>query len=139
MHERVRFTIVTDQPEEAIADMLCCALTNAPKWVRILSDPQDILAIEDGMKCRGVWYSSGGAKACAAEWAWRERRMKGGIDYLDEADEARILDWVKRHKARMVELLAGAPAQPAEPHARESALSHPEPELQKLVLTQRWV
>jgi len=139
MHERVRFIIVNDRPEEALADLLCCAPSNAPKWVRVISEPMEILAIENGMKCRGIWYSTGGAKASAAEWAWRERRLKGGIDYLDETDEARILDWVQRHKARMAEMRAGTPSQPAEPHARESVLPHPEPELQKLVLTQRWV
>ena len=136
MHERVRFTIVTDRPEEALADLLCCAPTNAPKWVRVISDPMAILSIEDGMKCRGIWYSAGGAKASAAEWAWRERRLRGGIVWLDKDEEARIKDWVQRHKERMN---GTSPSQPSAPHTRESVLSHPEPELQKLVLTQRWV
>jgi hypothetical protein len=140
MHERTRFVIVTDRPDRALAYMLCCAPTNAPKWVSVLSDPQAILAIEDGTKCRAVWYSPGGPKAGAAEWAWRERRLKGGIDYIDEQDEARIVDWVSRHKARMAELLAAGTALGiSDPHERESALPHPEPEIKKLVLTQRWV
>ncbi|MCD8569796.1 MAG: hypothetical protein LRY50_16230 [Geovibrio sp.] len=77
MHEQIRLVIVTDNPDEAVADALCCAMTNKPRWARIVSDPMEILHLPNGTKVRGLWYSSR-ARTSAAEYAWRERRLAGG-------------------------------------------------------------
>lgn len=138
MPDQIFLTIVTNNPDEAIGDALCCALTNKPKWVRIVSDPLEILALTSGTRCVALWYS-GRKKLCPAEQAWRERRMMGGLKYLDDADYERIRAWIEKHKAKM-RAEAGIPVSvpPAITPERDSVLPHPQPELQKLVLTQRW-
>lgn len=138
MPDQIFLTIVTNNPEEAIGDALCCALNNMPKWVKVVSDPLEILAIGSGTRCVALWYS-GRKKLCPAEQAWRERRLMGGLKYLDDADHERIRVWIDRHKAKM----RGETAIPVSVHAveepeKESVLSHSQPEIQKLVLTQRW-
>lgn len=136
MHEQVRLVIVTDNPDEAVADALCCAMTNKPRWVRVVTEPLEILRLPDGTKARGFWYSSR-ARTSAAEYAWRERRLAGGLGFLSSEDEDEITAWILRHKERMRAQIDSR--QEAALRERESVLPHPEPELQKLVLTQRWV
>lgn len=136
MHEQIRLVIVTDNPDEAVADAFCCAMTNKPRWARIVSDPMEILHLPNGTKVRGLWYSSR-ARTSAAEYAWRERRLAGGLQFLTAEDEEDIAAWILHHKERMRAQIDSR--QEAVMQERESVLPHPEPEIQNLVLSQRWV
>ena len=128
MMHAIRFTIVTDNIELALAHLLGCARTNVPPFIQALDDFEQILAIPDGMKCRGQWYSPRGQSP--AEHAWRERRHKGGIAFISSEDEDRILDWLKRRRERSAE--APSSSELVVPLARS------EPEISNIVLTQRW-
>jgi len=120
----ILFYIVTDNAERALADLFCSAPTNAPKWAKIVTDPLEILALPNGVKCRGQWYSPRGRTE--AERAWRERRLLGGLDFISAEDEARINTWIDRRNG------VAAPEKPA------VAIARPEPELQNMTLSQRW-
>lgn len=140
---RVLFILVTDRPEEALADALCCAMSDKPHWVHLTSDPLEILDIPNGTKCHGLWYSSR-ARMSPAEQAWRERRLYGGLDCLSDDDHARISAWIEKHKARIRAQLDAAAARIVEAansapvDEPKSVLPHPQPEIQNLVLSQRW-
>ncbi|MEQ1403855.1 hypothetical protein ABK249_02820 [Neorhizobium sp. Rsf11] len=138
MPDQIFLTIVTNDPDEAIADALCCAMTNKPKWVRVVSDPIDVLKLPNGTKCVGLWYS-GRKHLSGAELAWRERRMAGGLEFLTDDDHRRIASWIERNKARMrgETVDAALPSRPQQDD-KPSVLPHPQPELQNLILSQRW-
>lgn len=99
----VRLYIVTNNPLRALGDMLACATTNAPKWVRVVSDPLDIMELPNGAKCQGLWYGPG---TSVEESMWIERRARGGIFFLSDDDRDRIDAWVERHKAAIDAALA---------------------------------
>lgn len=126
----IRLFIVTNNPLRALGDMLACATTNAPKWVRVVSDPIDIMNLPDGAKCQGAWYGPG---TSAAESMWIERRSRGGIFFLSDEDRDRIAAWVEKHKARIDAALSGQRS--AEPYSPSSP--HPSTPAQP-VLTQQW-
>jgi len=131
MSDRIFLTIVTNDPEKAIVEALDCPIEDKPKWLRLMSDPVDILAIPKGTKCFGVFFS-GRKRLTGAELAWRDRRMSGGLDYLADQDWDRILAWIERYRVKKRGDVPDAPEE------HRSILPHPQPELQKLVLTQRW-
>lgn len=134
MSDQIFLTIVTNDPSRAIVEALDCPLDDKPKWLRLMSEPMDILRIQNGTKCYGIFFSSR-KHLTGAELAWRERRMEGGLDYLADEDWDRINAWVERYRARM---RGDAPEAASDPASRKCGMAHPQPELQKLVLTQRW-
>lgn len=140
---KIFLTIVTDDPHEAIADALCCAMTNKPAWVAVVSDPLEILKLTDEYRCHGLWYTSR-MRPSAAYLAWRERVQLGGLRFIDEADHAWIAKWIARHKQAMAVRIAAAlggtvPTDVVEViEEKTSVLPHPQPELKNLVLSQRW-
>lgn len=99
----IRLHIITNDPQRALGETLGCATTNAPDWCRVVSDPVEILRLADGAKCIGAWFGPG---ASVEESAWRERRLFGGLDFLDDEDWRRLSLWIARRKG-------GEPAAPA--------------------------
>lgn len=126
MHDVVRLCIITDNPARALGYMFECDEADRPAWVRIITEPDLILMIPDGVKCQGLWFN--GRKASrAAMAAWRERRRLGGLVSLKDTDWDKIVRFIAgRNKAAQPEI-------PAEPVDRRP----PEP-LRDLVLSQRW-
>ncbi len=124
MNEPV-FYIVTDDPVCALLDLFGLRPSQRPSWLIVLSDPIDIMALPDGAKCRGQWYS--GRDGTGPEKAWRDRRGRGKLAFIDEAEEAWMLDWIAQRSARL------EPATPAVPIVR------PETQLQNMTLSQRWI
>lgn len=117
MHEN-QYHIITDEPVVAMIDLFEVTPNTKPRWLRVVSDPATILALPNGSKCRAQWYSPRGRTL--ADRAWRERRLAGGLDFISEDDEAWILANLKT----------------VEPPA--APIRRPEPELQNMILTQRW-
>ena len=107
MSDAIRLFIVTNNPMRALGDTLGCATTNVPKWCRVVSDPIDILQIVSGSKCIAAWYGNG---TSAAEFAWRERRLSGGIVFLADEDWQRLSAWIAKQ-------MAGGAPRGAEPEA----------------------
>lgn len=134
MSDQIFLTIVTNDPEKAIVEALDCPIEDKPKWLRLMSEPMEILRIPSGTKCYGVFFF-GRKHLSGAELAWRDRRLEGGLDYLSDQDWDRINAWVDRYRAKK----RGDGIEPTPPEEdRRSMLPHPQPELRNLVLTQRW-
>lgn len=144
----IRLYIVTNNPLRALGDMLACATTNAPKWVRVVSDPVDIMNLPTGAKCQGAWY---GPETSVEESMWIERRARGGIFFLSDEDRERVASWVERHKAAIDAALAvqrafDADGFPIDRQGRRiggraqprSAEASPPPPPAQPVLTQQW-
>lgn len=84
-----RLTIVTDNARRAALRMFGAG---APAWARIIDDPMDILAIPDRAKCFGLWFGPRLPRS-AAEQAWLERRLTGGLDFMSDGDWDRFFAW----------------------------------------------
>lgn len=95
MRERARFVLVTDDIDYALADVFASVRSNAPSWARVTDDPADILALPDGCKVHfAVWRSARGTSG--AEMAWRERRQRGGLEFLSDEEMEKIAVWRAR-------------------------------------------
>lgn len=140
-----RMVLVTDAPHQALAGFLGCAFTNKPRWLRVVFDPVDILKIPDGTKCRGMWFH----RRTGAEFAWWERRDRGGLVWLNDADLDFIADWIAETMAAMEARAAAYPDRIAAPDAQASdakpeapallpAIAKAKPEIENLILSQRW-
>ncbi|NTI92262.1 hypothetical protein G6L78_01320 [Agrobacterium rhizogenes] len=141
MPEAIRLYIITENPVHALAQTLGCAPTNAPTWVRVLSDPEDILRTPNGAKCIAVWFSSRKFPS-DAEKAWRERRLMDGIQGLADEDWVKLQAWIDRRRAQPVKDIQNKNAdipQSDETESRDIPPSIiPQPEIRNLVQTQRW-
>jgi hypothetical protein len=139
MHDPVRFTIVTNDAERALAESFGCAPSNRPDFVRIVTDPIAIDRLRDGSKVYGLFYCSRRAPS-AAYSAFLDRRCMGGLVWLDDDDYDYVRDWVKLHKRAVEERALRLPAEPREPaiEPEDSVIARPAPEIEKLVLSQRW-
>ncbi len=131
MPDAIRLTIVTECPEAALARTLQCATTNAPSWVRVVSDPEDILNIPNGAKCIAVWFSSR-KRMSQAELAWRERRLMDGIVGLSDDDWQKLEAWISRRRVS-----ATADIQKKNEDILQGIT--PKPEIRNLVQSQRWI
>lgn len=136
MLDPVRFTIVTNDAERALAESFGCAWSNKPDFVRVVTDPTAIERLPDGTKVMGLFYS----RRCEQRWAFNGRRAFGGLVWLDDADYDHVRDWVRLHKAAVEERMRRDPQAPAEPaiEAEDSIIVRPPPQIEKLVLSQRW-
>ncbi|WP_065091620.1 hypothetical protein [Rhizobium leucaenae] len=130
MLDAIRLYIITECPEEALARTLQCATTNAPSWVRVVNDPEDILKIPNGAKCIAVWFSSR-KRMSQAEIAWRERRLMDGIVGLEDGDWSKLEAWIARKHAPAAEDIPENNADIPRPIT-------PKPEIRNLVQSQRW-
>lgn len=92
-----RLTIISTRPVLAVADVL--GLARAPAWCALISDPRAVDAIADGARCIAVFYESRKYRS-ALEWAWIERRKRGGVLGLAREDIDRLADWCCRHGAQ---------------------------------------
>lgn len=111
MHERVRFVLVTDDIDFALADVFASSRSNAPSFVRIIDDPIEILALPERCKVHAaVW--TGGRMQSGAELAWRERRMQGDLVFLSDDEMDKVAVWRARHVNGGASAKAGLTAQP---------------------------
>lgn len=136
MDDGIRFTIISDDTERALAESFGCAPSNRPDFVRFISDPQKIDRLPDDSKVLGMFYS----RQSPARSAFIARRMLGGFVWLDDDDYEQIHYWVKLHRAAMEERAMRYPDEMREPaiEDRDSVISKPQPEVEKLVMSQRW-
>ncbi len=130
MPDAIRLYLVTECPEAALARTLQCATTNAPSWVRVVSDPEDILKIPNGAKCIAVWFSSR-KRMSQAELAWRERRLMDGVVGLEDGDWQKLEAWISRRRISTAEDI------PENIQDIPSTIT-PKPEIRNLVQSQRW-
>ncbi len=130
MPDAIRLYIITECPEEALARTLQCATTSAPSWVRVLTDPEDILNIPNGAKCIAVWFSSR-KRMSQAELAWRERRLMDGVLGLGDDDWQKLEAWISRRRAKPREDIPENISDIPRPIT-------PKPEIRNLVQSQRW-
>jgi hypothetical protein len=132
----IRFTIVTNDADRALAESFGCARSNQPEWVRIITDPMEVDRIEDGTKVIGLFYS----RRSAARWAFNDRRMLRGLVWLDDEDYGFVRDWVALHKRAAKERARRNPdiaeVPPIDP--ADSVIAPPAQPIQNLVLSQRW-
>lgn len=112
MRERVRFILVTDNIDFALADVFASRRTNAPSFVRIIDDPIEILSLPERCKVHpAVWTKSSGQRS-GAELAWLDRRRQGDLVFLSNDEMDKIAAW----RARRVS--GSAPAEQAPPPAQ---------------------
>ncbi|MBO0142280.1 hypothetical protein JZX87_14025 [Agrobacterium sp. Ap1] len=99
MSEPIRLVIVTDDANRAAPAIFGMALSLLPAWVLVMTDWQEIAALEEGAPCMALWFQKGGFVSLA-ETTWRERRQDVRLDddfghhfnrvtaWLDKRDEA---------------------------------------------------
>lgn len=98
----IRLTVVTTRPESALRRLL--GVDAAPAWLRLVSEPSLVAGIPDGMRCIGIFFEARRHRS-ELEWAWIERRKRGGILGLDRDD----LDGLEAWRARNSSDGAGRP------------------------------
>lgn len=125
MKTPIRLTIVTNHILDATEAVFWSVVP--PAWAQVIDDPTAILKIPDGMRCHGVW-TCGRHPISAPELAWRERRMQGGLAFLDDDAWDRLIAWRER-KAD-----GGRRSETIE----RPTVQQPPPEVQGMVLSQRW-
>lgn len=74
----IRLYIVCDDPAAGAWRVMQCLPGSLPAWVRVLTQPLDIIKMPDGARCIGT-FTRRNDHVSAAELAWRERRERGGI------------------------------------------------------------
>ena len=121
-----RFFIITNDGARA-ARTFYCHLGNLPASIAVVDNPWHFAHVPDGAQVRCLWFGAPGVVA-AWEGFWWARRLKGGVEPIDEADWNRILDWAEVHRrAPTLALLYGigldeaATADPDDPAADAGA------------------
>lgn len=108
MSDRPHFVLVTDDIDFVLADVFAASRSNAPRWVRVIDDPVEILALPNGTKVHmAVWTSA--HLQSGAEIAWRERRLRGGLVFLSDDEMAKIDAWRARRTGRASQSQMPAP------------------------------
>lgn len=106
--------VATDNAGIACIRLFSCILPQAPAWSLFCTTPEAIAAIPDGARCVGLWSSSRRIRS-AAEWAWIERRERGGLKPgLSNEDMESLAAWIaKRGEAATNLAPASITEQPA--------------------------
>lgn len=113
MSDRVRFVLVTDDIDFALADVFASARSNAPSFVRITDDPMEVLALPHRCKVHPAVWTRASKNRSGVELAWLERRRQGDLVFLSDDEMDKIAAWRSRR--------AGGPSTaPAEPPATPS-------------------
>ena len=138
--QRLVLRIVRQHPgltARALAESFGCAPSNQPSFVRVVTDPREILRIKDDTRVIGLFYS----RNSAARDAFTDRRLMGGLVWLDDEVYEQVRDRVRLHRAAVEERRQRMPDAPAEPviAPEDSVIAKPGSEIEKLVLSQRWV
>lgn len=107
MSAAIRFTIITDDAVRAALAMYGGA-SEVPPFVRIVSEPRDILDLPEGTMSMARLFS----QKSAAEVAFEVMHRRGMLRFPDAAFLDRIDDWMKRRDAARLER-AGMSAPPA--------------------------
>lgn len=110
----VRLFIVTDDPRQAVRDVLgVSTLLEVPDFVRVVSAPMQIATLPDGARGIGRWY---GAHRSMAEFAWMDRRARGGVSGVSAAFQDRLNEWKAARRAEETALLRQILAEEASSH-----------------------
>lgn len=126
-------TLVTENADMAFWTALRCTPFDAPAWVAAITGPDEIMALPDGVKCLGLWFSSRKFRS-EAEQAWIARRLMGGVVALDDTDWKRLTDWMAARAS------ADVGDGSADTRGDLPTGTHvPHPDLRDLVMSQRWV
>ena len=131
MPDAPRLRLITNNAAFALAQLLGCAETNKPSWLRVVTDPDEILSIPDGAKVIAIW-SCGRKPLTEPEKAWRERRLMDGLAFLNDTDWDGLREWVERRNTR----LSAQDIPQENSDIRKPQM--PQPEIRNLVQTQRW-
>jgi hypothetical protein len=89
--------IVTNDPTRALMAALACGMGEQPDWCAVISDPDLIDRLPDGIRAVGLFYH--GRYRSKAERAWRDRRAFGGISGVSDPDLAHIEGWIEKRAA----------------------------------------
>ncbi len=111
MSEAIRLYIVTDDVAQAVRAEIGCGPSEVPSFIRVLTEAVDIAAIPDGARCIGRWFRWSDKRPTPAQYAWIDRRNRGGIEGVSQAFYARIDEWNEKRRAAEVEVLAAAIAE----------------------------
>jgi len=88
-----RLTIVTNHPDRAILAVL--GVGHVPSWVRIVTTPGGVWALEPGARVIGQWFETRKYRS-ALEWAFIDRRGQGDLVGLSAEDCERLEQWAAR-------------------------------------------
>lgn len=106
--------VATDNAGVACIRLFSCILPHAPAWSLFCTTPESVAAIPDGARCVGLWSTSRRIRS-AAEWAWIERRERGGLKPgLSDEDMEGLAMWIaKRAENSVASASACVTEQPA--------------------------
>jgi hypothetical protein len=136
--------IATNDPARALMGVLACSEADRPSWCAVISDPDLIDRLPDGVRAVGIWY--GGRFRSEAEKAWRERRSMGGIVGMSDED----LEWIERFIERrdkrerelafahMADRIDRPALDPALETAPASIVANIQEDFRSMALSQRW-
>lgn len=110
MSAAIRLTVITDNAERTARRMFG-GMAGVPPFVRLMTDPAEVLALPEGTLCLGRWWS----RDSAVEIAFGIMRRRGALRFGDGAFYARLDAWLDRRDAAAAPPAAGAaiPASPA--------------------------
>lgn len=124
MTQPIRFTVITDDPFRAACVMFGGA-DDVPPFVRIISKPEDIIALPKGTLCFGRWFSAGSP----AERAFEAMHWRGMLAFADSAFFDRLYAWLARRdeaRARRAQGVDSAPDEQPENPAPPAEAQHPQ-------------
>ncbi len=130
MNTAIRFTVITDNVDKAARAMYGGA-ADVPPFVRIVTEPRDILDLPAGTMSMARLFS----RNSAAEVAFDVMRSRGMLAFPDAAFLDRIDNWLQRRDAARLTRAGGVteasrcdapachadPARPATAEAKEDA------------------
>jgi hypothetical protein len=137
--------IATNDPARALLGVLGCSEADRPGWCAIITDPDLIDRLPDGVRAIGIWF--GGRFKSEAEKAWRERRSLGGIVGMSDED----LEWIERFIERrdkrerelafahMADRIDRPEPDSALETARASVVTRIPEDFRAMALSQRWM
>lgn len=135
--------VATEDAGMASIRLFGCIALQAPAWCTFCVTPEKIGAIPDGARCIGIWSSPRQSRS-AAEWAWIERRERGGLEPgLSVADMDRLTAWIAARHAQTPTVALGGnlpvPDLEREPPAPIPTIHQPAPApIAGAVISSRW-
>lgn len=135
--------VATDDAGIASVRLFGCIALQAPAWCVFCITPEKIAAIPDGARCIGLWSTSRRSRT-AAEWAWIERRDRGGLQPgLTKEDMEGLAAWIEKRRADTPTVDIGGnlalPDLEREPPSPIPTVHQPAPEaISGAVISSRW-
>lgn len=98
MSEAILLNLLTDDPAFAATTLFGIRLEKLPRWVRVVSDWQEIARLPAGAPCLCLWCFPRGRESLA-ETAWRERRREVELDDDFGKWQPKVIAWSDRYFA----------------------------------------